>query len=245
MPRDTPDWGATTGGGPVFLLEDLAELAVRLGSPVSYDRRGDVILYEPFNADPARWLTQSSIEAGDVTLSLATWRSPPFSGLYKTGGVTGAQVGLAVIAPYLILGTFGCEWSFTVPLADGIITTGVAVFDGTNLIEGQVRWNGNTDTVEYLDSAGAPVTVLSGIDLVILGGGNLFHTMKLVIDAENRKYVRALLNERILNLSAFDLYVAADSTLPHIRGITLAESTPLPSLTVYGDDIILTQNEPI
>ena len=43
MVHGTPDWGGAAPKSTTYKLDDHAELAVRLGSMVSYDRRGEVI----------------------------------------------------------------------------------------------------------------------------------------------------------------------------------------------------------
>jgi len=51
----TPDWGVTAGARTVYQMTDLGELAVRLGSIVTHDRRGDVIFLEDFEEGMGRW----------------------------------------------------------------------------------------------------------------------------------------------------------------------------------------------
>jgi len=48
MAHGTPDWGVTASKKTIYSLHDMGELAVRLGSIVSFDRRGDVIFSDSF-----------------------------------------------------------------------------------------------------------------------------------------------------------------------------------------------------
>ena len=57
MTHGVQDFGASSGQNSTYGLTDLGELAVRLGSPVSFDRRGDVVMMETFEDGLDAWVT--------------------------------------------------------------------------------------------------------------------------------------------------------------------------------------------
>ena len=69
MARGGPDYGASSARYTIFPVTDLGELAVRLGSPVAYDRQGNVIYTESFENGLAGWDTDTSGAGASVDVS--------------------------------------------------------------------------------------------------------------------------------------------------------------------------------
>ena len=85
MAHGTPDWGVTAGAVTTYQVTDLGELAVRLGSPISHDRRGDVIWWDDFECTLNKWQTVANGAGSSVALSDARARNGRYSALLISG----------------------------------------------------------------------------------------------------------------------------------------------------------------
>ncbi len=69
MARGLPDAGNVVKGHDLYALQDMAELAVRLGSPMSYDRYGSVLLLEDFERGLNAWSKTILGVGGSISLT--------------------------------------------------------------------------------------------------------------------------------------------------------------------------------
>lgn len=242
MAHGTPDWGVTAGAQTIFQLTDLGELAARLGSPITHDRRGDVIWWDDFEWSLNKWSTSLFGTGAAVALSTARARNGQTSALLTGGSDGGRAAQLTHYSPFVTLGRLGGEISFS--LGGTIDEVGVIlyVYTGSQLQQYQVEWDDATNTWRYL-SAPATFTALTPTrDLLAVA--SLFHTMKLVIDAEAGEYVRLLADDITFDLSGASGVVSANAAAPAVAISPYINSRGGSNDTVYMDDAILTQNEP-
>ena len=73
---------------------------------------------------------------------------------------------------------------------------------------------------------------------------NVFHTLKVVGDFVNNKYVRLLFDSTTYDVSAYDLSESANSTAANLDVIIKNTNATDFSQTNYIDNVIVTQNEP-
>ncbi|GAI56753.1 unnamed protein product, partial [marine sediment metagenome] len=79
MAHGQPDFGMYQIAKTIYRLADMGELAVRLGSIVTHDRRGDVIWMDNFDSGIAKWYQFASDDDGLVEWSAERSRSGGFS----------------------------------------------------------------------------------------------------------------------------------------------------------------------
>jgi len=190
---DAPDGYKYRPAGDRAVLGDLGELAVRLGSIVSYDRKGDVI-----------WLW-------DGSTGVSTWAISGISGdAYCEVGTSFSNVGgyqLELHAdgatdPYVQLIKFFSpvevsKWGLEVSVAlisdylDFIINIGRD--DGVLYYQAGIKLDSDADEILYRDLAG---DYIKFADLPTLHNTyGQFHNMKLVIDMDTNKYVSFQMND--------------------------------------------------
>ncbi len=75
MTHTLPDYTTKYKMTNIFSNIDTAELAVRLGSGVIYDRRGNVVDYDDFEHGSLKWDNDFTAHAGTVAVSTDTARS--------------------------------------------------------------------------------------------------------------------------------------------------------------------------
>lgn len=243
MGHGTPDWGQTSGAQTVYQLTDLAELAVRLGSIVSFDRRGDVIWLDDFEEGIIKWATEVSGAAGAVTADTSRARNGAVSVKVVAGLTEGQESGIQKSLPFVALSPFGFEVSASLPSADFYLRLRLVVYTGTAWYEAAIRYWSPTTTFQYLDSSGvwqnlAPVYGVGA-------GAAMWNSFKLVADFTTFKYVRFIANGRTYLLTGLALQTGASSTTPSIFVAAKLSAANAVAVSAYLDDVIITQNEPV
>jgi hypothetical protein len=243
MAHGTPDYGVTSGAFTVYQVKDLGELAARLGSPITFDRRGDVLWWDDFECGLAKWSDTGAGTGKAVALSTARARNGRTSCLLTAGSDGGRTGQISHSRPFTALSAIGLEASFSLPGAVERINVTLQIELGTARYDASVRWNGVSNTIEYVDAGGAAVTLESGV--ILRQDPTLFHTFKVVADMAAGQYVRAIVDEKVYALPGIAAFAGVPSgelsVVAHCRVIGRAGVND----TVYVDDVIVTQNEPV
>ena len=243
MPGETPDYGRLNAQQTVYPVLDLGELAVRLGSPITHDRRGDVIWWDDYEWTLNKWGVSAPGTGASAALSVARARNGRTSNL-----LTGASEGsisptVTHLQAFPVLSLLGSEVSFSLGGSIGSFYMESDVYNGASLSSFVLRWDDTVDALYYKDAAGAYVELLDTGQLI--PHATLFHTLKLVVDPVAGEYVRAILNEAEVDMAGVAGRVSADATAPSWLIAHALASRAGNNDTVYLDDAILTQNEPL
>ena len=242
MPSDFPDWGGQYNDKQFFPLFDQAELAARLGSLMTYDRRGSVIWQEDFRYGLSRIFTRLDGVGSTVILSAAMSASPPFSAYPYVGAVVDAYAavlcGVAVPQPPLV----GFQASVNPSILDDEIRHFLYHYDGA------VKWYANL--VINLGANLFQVYVSPGVrvDLASLstafGASTVFHHIKLVCDLAAHKLVRGILDDQEFDLSDYDMLSSASVSDPDVEGAVMNFTTTGVACGMFVDNLIVTAAEP-
>lgn len=242
MPHGTPDWWGTEPTSTIHQMQDVGELAARLGSPDTYDRRGNVMVLESFEDGLSKWY--SSLAGTGAAVVLSSTRSR--TGAYSTklvGGSDGPMLaGLLRTVIYPAPSQVGLEFSFELSGLADIVEMDLTHLDGTHGYRPFVRWVRSTSDFEYMDAAGVWQDIDASKPLNV--GTGLFHTMKMVYDVNSGEYVRALLDEEEYNLEGIGAQSFVSAASPSILIALYVTSSAGLNHSAYLDDVILTQNEP-
>jgi len=242
MPHGTPDWWGVEPTSTVHQMQDAGELAVRLGSPVSYDRRGNVVWYDDFGDGLGKWLAVTAGTGAGVSLTSAS----VYSGAYSAKLVGGSDGLMYVyIVRYFfdpVRGGVGVEVSFELAGVPTVVEFQASHYDGTNYYQYWVRWVSATADFEYQDSAGAWQDIDANKPLI--ASQTAWHTVKLVFDTVNEKYARAMLDDEEYSLAGISPQFAASALEPSVRVAIWAYSANGSNRYARIDNVILTQNEP-
>ena len=242
MPRGAPDYSNVRAYGPLHRLDDLAELAGRLGSPVTYDRRGSVLFLATFANGSGQFGLTSVGSGASLGVTPETFLSGPFSLRMLTSNVTDeiSTVHTRIAIP---------EKTSKLGLEAGVSFTDVEVgfdiqishYTGAKLYQYTLIYRSDQDRLYIVSPTG------SGIlddNLVLYPGSHAWHKMKIVVDFENNTYLRALMDEDAYDVSDFDAYVYTNTEPKRIdvrlHGATRDNTTR----EIHWDNVIITQNEP-
>jgi len=226
--------------GPIYSSGDVAELAVRLGSPNSHDRRGNVIFWDSFENGFPRWRL---VHLAGGTIELSTDRCRSGSTSLKMTPNDNDFVLADIFMPFPTLGLFGFETSFV--WNEGIEQLAFS----PSLQTGEINYKGSVSIRPSDHSIFIQGTEL--IDNTITLSPNndyLFHTLKLVVNYLTGKFVRLILDSTEYDISRYDLITYASTASPQLNYVISVEvggAVVFPLNHVeYIDDVIITQNEP-
>lgn len=242
MPRGQPDYGMYAPKKVTGSLSDMGELAVRLGSIVSYDKRGDVVDLDDFEAPILRWKVQYLPIGGGSYFSSLTSRSGIQSYYMYTDASALAVTNVQKYYQLLGVKRLGVEISFCKLLSAGSLEINIWYYDGTNRYKAIARIDANTKKLYVYDSALALVEVADIYAMIDEYFAN--QTIKLVVDFDTEKYARLLYLNREFDISTISLnafgVVVIPSFFVKIEAISLGPA----GTATWLDDFILTQNEP-
>jgi len=241
MAHGTQDWWGQEPSQTIYPVQDVGELAVRLGSPDTHNRRGNVLFIDSFEYGLAPYYTLAGGTGSAVALSASTARNGAYSCKLYTGAEGGAYAFVQKFLSYPRLSRFGFEISFTVDdNAVGILLS-MILYDGVHSTSFTVKYLPASNKWQYQDSAGAWQDLATGVDL----SAHLkrFHTAKLVVDLETGDFVYFLYDDTEVSMAGIAGYQEEDATLPAIDTMAYLLGGAAAAATIYIDDVILTQNE--
>lgn len=242
MAHGHPDWGADAPLATVYSLQDLAELAARLSSIVTFDRRGNVIFLDSFDHGLMGWVASPFGTGAAVEQSAEFCRTGPFCAKL-TGGSTSPHAALLLRSfPYPVLGKLGLEFSFDLNSVVDYFYAGLIMETGATRYRARLRFQPDAGDVDYEDSEGSWVNLLTGASFSTT---KVRHTtVKIVADFLNAKYCRVIFNNQTFDLSAEDLWSLASAAAAYVGISFLVNSDAGENGICWLDDVIVTQNEP-
>lgn len=242
MPRGQPDYGVYQQKTVGATLADMGELAARLGSIDSYDRRGDVVFLDDFEAPILKW--ETAVAGTEyVILDNESVKS----------GSQAAKIHVAAVAfsnPDMHKSVFslgsarqGAEFHFSKIENTYTIEFHLIHYDGTNFHWGEIHFNNGTGELRVTGLVGAGYIVASGLVLPSLD--HCYIPLKFVTDHLTGKYVRVLFGGVEYDISAFNLATGLDGRAPQdfVR-IEVMDAGGAIAADLWVEDFILTINEP-
>lgn len=242
MAHGAPDWWGSEPTDTVHMVQDAGELAARLGSPVTYDRRGNVIWIDSFEGGLGGWIPAFSGTGGDVVISSTAQRTGSYSAKFITGKAVGGNASLSKYHPRPKLCSVGLEVAFA-PTSDQVtVRLQLYHYDGANYHLFSIRYDYPNQRLQYLDNTATWQTMATGV--AFYPNYTSWNVLKLVVDVEDNKYYRVLLNDTGYSLAGVDALTVASVTAPYLGMVIFADGNSATNYVVYIDDVILTQNEP-
>ena len=239
---DYYDGGFISGGTTFPVIGDLAELAARLGSVDTWNREGLVIHLEDFGAGVAAWTITGSGTGAEAITSNAAYRSAPYSCKMVPGSTSGFSITLQRYFPLPELGTYGLEMSFCMTGTADRVQLFLVHRDGSEAHWYGLEYDHTEGELLLYDATVVWLTLVTGLDL---NDPTLeFVTLKMAVDLESEKHMRAIVNGVEYDTSLYGPLDASDSDGPslEVRITVLDESGGAGH--IFVDDIIQTLVEP-
>ena len=243
MTHGTPDWGGSAPKSTTYKLDDHAELAARLGSIVTYDRRGEVLWIQDFTEGGAPFQVAGFGIGGDGYLSCGGALSGGLCLCLQTDVLAGDYERVYQHSYYQVEGGIGQEIWFTVEANLRDVKLRVIMYTGARSYDYQAKYNRVTGEVSVYDDTGAWVVIGTPGVLDTLYAS--YHPFKMVFNTLTHRYVRVLLVDKaypVSGVSCFEAAVVSNKTMVSMVYVT-AEAAG--GCAINLDNWIMTQNEPV
>jgi len=240
MAHGYPDWGGAAPTPTVYGLQDLGELAARLGSIDTFDRRGNIVFMEDFENGTERWRTEGD-ESADMGWSAERARSGGFCYKIETSKVSSANTGIHYKGSRPRLSSIGLEFSHGGGADWAIMTARLAIYDGTHELNSWLRYHADDDSLDIYSDTGVFVPIGTYHPPTTV---REFFTIKLVADFKALKYKRLIANNEEIDLSIYAMHPVTNTTAQRMEIYIMVSSGPYGIAHMHVDDIIVTQNEP-
>lgn len=198
---DAPDGGKYQLQGSKDTLADLGELAARIDARDTWDRRGQVIWYDRFEGGLAPWSVIGSGTGYGVTVDASKAEWAGYSALLTAGSNAAKYAGIYRFFAPPEVNKWGAELGVAFTTEYDYFTLNIQRFDGVNRHWAILAINNTEDAIKILldDSTYLKVSDLPNS----LSTDILFHQIKLVIDIDTGRYVRAMFDDIELDLSDY------------------------------------------
>jgi hypothetical protein len=244
--NDTQDiWGNINTVG-------MAEAAVRLGSGVSFDRRGTVFTYDDFENAPLKWTTDFGTGGGGTGHSITLSNEYPsrgsscmkiippnvandYSRAYRfIGGVATHRIGMEA----------NITFKGTVNIKPSII---FRAFTGTRQINAGIRLEQDiSNGLSYLNNTGALGHLdasYTSFDTSFAIDQNTSYPLKFVVDLDTEKYVRCMFGGTEIDMSSYTPYAVNSTYCQRVQAEMYVVATA--AQPIYFDNFVLTIEEPV
>jgi len=243
MAHGHADYGVGSPIQTVHTSTDIAELAARLGSPDTFDRRGNVLWYDDFEGGVEKWTYVTDGVGGGLEWSAESSKTGRFSAKLKTPPNDASYGQMRCRIAYPQTSRVGLEIAFSIP--DGLALTYVwltlHIRTSAWLHSAQLKYDVPTDTLAWRE--GALWTDLSPV-VKLARAAELFHVIKVVADMEKKEYVRAVLDNNEWDLTGETTAGHASPDAAEIRGYVQIRPSTDDEMYILVDNAIITHNEP-
>ena len=244
MPHGSPDWWGNIPSETVHGGLDTSELAVRLGSIVTFDRRGNVIFLDDFEGSLSSWIVAGGGASNAVYLGCEVTLQGSLAVVLHPGEENDGHASIRLIRPYPVLGGLGFEAAFVPQTNLKHVNLSLILYDGAQKHGYQTRYDHVNGQIKVQATGGTyPVVGTPGVQAE---GYHNFCIMKLVVNCLTGQYERVLFNNHVYDASAHSVYTLPDEvTKPLMAAYILVCNTGVYPVNVPVDCAIITQNEPI
>jgi len=226
----------------IFGQIDQGELAARLGSIDTFDRRGNIVWMDDFEGTCLNWYA-SGIGAGhSETLSAARSWTGSQSVKLVTGAVANSAAYIRKTLSAPMDTCVGVEMHMFPASSNAIFLLYLYGYTGTREYQAMLTYDPDGYKLSYMNSAGDDVE----LDTTVAWDSVNAHwvPIKLVIDWDNLEYKRILIGQSEHDLTGTAMQSTGSGTLPIIKIWLYWYTEAAAAKTLYIDNVIVTQNEP-
>jgi len=224
-----------------YRLDDMAELAARLGSIVTIQRSGKVVFLDDFESGLGGWTISFLAAGGQAIISNES--------TYQGGSAARLDSGIGAIPtttitkwiPAFDWSSAGVACMFMVDGDLNNVTWVIKRYSGTRLSTWKVRYTKVAGTLSYFDDTGAPVVFAT--PGTIAAGSKSFHSFKFVADMRLPFYDRFYLDGVNYDLSALACQDVASADLPYMQFTIELRGDTVNNTVLCLDNIVLTFDE--
>lgn len=242
MAHGAPDWGGTAPATIISNVQDLGELAARLRSVDTFDRRGNVVYADGFEQGLAPYTftvygADSYYELTNAHSLVGRWSTHLYLG-------TAATPEIAISKSFGVgrVSQTGLEISFFPYNHYNRLLWDIDFYAGATFASFAVKYDTSTSELYYWSNLSTWVSFSPAFSL--WSNDFAFHTAKLVVDLQHGKYVRFIFDDVQYDLSGILAPVAASMQARHLTTYMESRGDGVAFAETYIDNWIVTINEP-
>lgn len=218
-----------------------AELAARLGSPITFERSGSTQLMETFECGTQRWNFATSGADPEYGLAVAVSSHGGYA-LRLVGGSTADYYCLAQMKQHMVhQGKIGMSCKFCIPGACESTCMYLILYDGANVHEARVRYRAVAHKLDIYDGLTGWTEVADALGMASEDWA--WNQWKFVIDPATYHYVRVLFNNQLVDVSDHTYYHTGNLAGSKMWVKIYVYSRDGENDVLYVDDVILTAAE--
>jgi hypothetical protein len=239
---DLPDNYPWLPGSERFPVGDIGELAARIGSPVTYDRRGEVLWYDIFERGVAGWTEQTGGNDGSVRVTADRPLIGGFAALLSSPSAGDEQIAMERFLNPAKVNKWGIEVAFAFTSVFNTFDIELNWIDGSNVWYGSIRVNYANEDVSYLKTL-TTWSKIADLEIITIAQG-MYNRIKLVCDFDSGKFERIMINQTEYDLSEVTMLKRSSSSGPYAN-LNLVFNGNIGNVrTMKVDSVIITANEP-
>jgi len=241
MAHGAPDDSNVLKDGLVNRLDDLGELAARLGSPVKYHRTGDVVYIDDFEWGLNGWVSTGTNVDRYCQVSNVASLSKGNCCLLNSGSGGLLPIYMTNRHPAVKGDTIGFHVSLS--LRSNIVTFGMNtyVYTPATIQKFAWQWVKATSWLYCRTTAGAAHTI--DLALPLYEDDTLFHHFKMIVNQSTGFYVGLYVDDVYYDLSAVPVWLDAPGGDKHISTYIVNAGSVANAAEIALDDFVITVNE--
>jgi len=241
MAHGAPDDSNIVKYGLVNRLDDLGELAARLGSPVKYHRRGDVIYIDDFEWGLNGWVTRGTNADRFCQVSNVASLSKGNCCLLNSG--TGGMLPIFITNRHPAVNSDTIGFHVGVSLRENIFTFGMNtyVYTPATIFCFAWAWVKATSMLYCKTTGGANYPIDAGLELY--ESDTLFHHFKMLVNQTTGYYVGIYVDDVYYDLSSVPVWIDAPGGAKHIVTYIVNSGNAVLAAEIALDDFVITVNE--
>ncbi len=239
-PRGLPDDANVQSFGDMQRSDDITELAARLGSPLTYERRGNVLYSDTFKHGASTWNVLRSTVAENPTLTGSFQITGGVALLLETQAGTAQIVSAKRNLPLFSEGVYGLFVMASMRADTKYFQVAAEYYDGTMVWDYSIRLSSMYETLGYKGSGGAFVELTD--ELNFFSGRDNFHTVGILFDTLQNSYNQIMLDGVTYDMTGLSTQGVVNGTAPLVRVDMWVESDSLNQATAVIDSVVLVQN---
>lgn len=239
---DSPDYSKFLPGSVRFSLQDFGELAARLGSIQTHDRRGELIWYDNFSTGLGSWITVLSGIGSSISLAPVSSNNSGFSAKLTAGTTLNKSALMAYRLGIFSSNRFGIEFRFSLPEGFESVEFLCQVIKNNVAYQIEVKLYLSGGTLVLVDGNNVEHIIGTGISL---GSAYIeFNNIKIVFDIDKLKYTRIIYTSTEYDVSSNTIKTSVSVGSNKVSSQIKIVGDGGASESSYLDYIILTGNEP-
>ena len=239
---DSPDYSKFLGVSARFSLQDLGELAARMGSVATYDRRGEVLWYDDFAHGIIGWTKGVSGTLASINLDAGTGFRSGYSAKLTSGSNASRLASIQRIFSVFERGRSAVEVCFEPSSGVEHVLIRFNYGYGGRQYSGEIKVRYDNNTIEYQSGNGIYTVIATDFDDEAQYTKLVF--AKLVLDTSTHEYVRLFVNHHRVDMQGISVPDVGAFSFVYFSCLVRVVGTSGSNDPLYVKHVIFTSNEP-